>query len=73
MNMINTVTLEVRKDKFSETRLVQESCDSELAPNEVLLRVDRLALTSNNITYAAAAQAGGSDHNPNSNYPVNSL
>lgn len=59
MNMINAVTLEVRKDKFSETRLVQESCDSELAPNEVLLRVDRLALTSNNITYASVGDLLG--------------
>ena len=57
--MVDTLTLEVRKDKWSETRLVTQTLDGELAENEVLLRVDRFALTANNISYAASGDALG--------------
>ncbi len=52
--MVDKLTLEVRKDNWSETRLLKEPLDSELADNEVLLKVDRLALTANNISYAGS-------------------
>jgi NADPH:quinone reductase-like Zn-dependent oxidoreductase len=43
----------VRRDDWSQTRF--ETTDLEaLAPGQVRLRVDRFALTSNNISYAAA-------------------
>jgi NADPH:quinone reductase-like Zn-dependent oxidoreductase len=56
----NTIkTLEVRKDKWSETRLVDEPLPASLDTNEVLIRVDKFALTSNNISYAGAGDLLG--------------
>tara|TARA_R110002049_G_scaffold56036_1_gene154849 strand:- start:2171 stop:3271 length:1101 start_codon:yes stop_codon:yes gene_type:complete len=52
-------TLEVRRDKWSETRVVKESLPTELGENEALLRVDRFALTANNISYAGAGDLLG--------------
>lgn len=52
-------TLEVRKDKWSETRIVREPLATQLAEGEVLLRVDRFALTANNISYAGAGDLLG--------------
>jgi hypothetical protein len=57
--MTDKLTLEVRKDNWAQTRLVSESLDTELAESEVLFRVDRLALTANNISYAASGDALG--------------
>jgi NADPH:quinone reductase-like Zn-dependent oxidoreductase len=52
-------TLEVRKDKWARTRVVSEPLSGELADNEVLLRIDRFALTANNISYAGAGDLLG--------------
>ena len=52
-------TLEVRKDKWTETRVARVEIDTGLAPDEVLLKVDRLALTANNISYASAGDTLG--------------
>jgi hypothetical protein len=57
--MSEQVTLEVRKDNWAETRVLREPLPTELADNEVLLKVDRQALTSNNITYALAGDTLG--------------
>lgn len=56
---ITANTFEVRKDQWGETRVVEEALDSELAENEVLFRVERLALTANNISYAATGDSLG--------------
>jgi len=56
---VATSTFEVRKDSWSETRVVAEAVDSALTENEVLFRVDRLALTANNISYAATGDTLG--------------
>lgn len=56
---IETSTFEVRKDNWGETRVVEEYLDANLAANELLLRVDRLALTANNISYAATGDSLG--------------
>ncbi len=45
-------TLEVRRDEWSTTRVLHEALDTNLAEGDVLLRVDRQALTANNISYA---------------------
>jgi hypothetical protein len=58
-NKLTISTLEVRKDNWSETRVVTEILDGELGENEVLLKADRLALTANNISYAASGDALG--------------
>ena len=52
-------TLEVHKAHWSDTRIITEQIDDALEANEVLLKVDRLALTANNISYAASGDALG--------------
>lgn len=51
-------TLEVRRDDLGVTRLVSEAVP-ELGAGQVLLRVDRFGLTTNNVTYGAAADLVG--------------
>ena len=53
----NTV-LEVDRSDFGATRLVDEPLE-ELADGQVRLRIDRFALTANNITYAAVGDLLG--------------
>ncbi len=53
---MSTTTLLVRKDSLAQTRL-HEAPDLPLAAGEVRCRIDRFALTSNNITYAAFGDA----------------
>ena len=52
-------TLEVRKDDWRSTRIDEAVLDGALADGEVLLKVDRVALTANNISYAATGDALG--------------
>ena len=52
-------TLEVRKDQWSDTRVVTEPLSTELSENEVLLKIDSFALTANNISYAGAGDLLG--------------
>lgn len=52
-------TFEVQKENWSETRAVEECLDGELAANEVLFKVGGLALTTNNISYAATGDSLG--------------
>ena len=55
-----TTTLEVRRDAVGETRLVTEAHDpTQLQLGEVRLRIDRFAITANNITYAVFGDALG--------------
>lgn len=49
-------TFEVRRDDWTRTRVVEAPLP-DLRAGEVLLRVDRFALTSNNVTYAAMGDA----------------
>ncbi len=56
---ITVTTFEVRKDDWSQTRVVEEVLPGELVENEVLFRVDRFALTANNISYCSAGDALG--------------
>ena len=44
----------VNKSAWHETRFVEDAVEADLAPGQVLFRVDRFAFTANNITYAAA-------------------
>jgi NADPH:quinone reductase-like Zn-dependent oxidoreductase len=52
-------TLEIRKDQWDETRLVTAPLPMALETNEVLIRVDKFALTANNISYAGAGELLG--------------
>lgn len=55
---ITDAVFEVHKSDIKRTRFV-ETPIPELAPGQVLFRVDRFALTANNITYALAGDAIG--------------
>ncbi len=47
---------EVRRDDLRRSRFTEQPL-AELAPGEVELRIDRFALTANNVTYAVAGDA----------------
>jgi hypothetical protein len=51
---ISVSTFEVRKSNWADTRIKTETLSSTLNENEVLFKVDRQALTANNISYASA-------------------
>lgn len=53
---MTTLELQVRKDHLATTRL-HERDDTPLADGQVRVRIDRFALTANNITYAAFGDA----------------
>ena len=55
--MQNTV-LEVNRSSHDETRLTTEEL-APLADGQVLLKIDRFALTANNVTYAVAGDMLG--------------
>jgi hypothetical protein len=52
------LVLEVRKSDWKETRFL-EAPVPELAPRQVLFRVDRFALTANNVSYALSGDLLG--------------
>lgn len=56
---INTKTLEIAKDDLSTFRVSKAVLPGNLADGEVLFRVDSLALTSNNISYAKSGEQLG--------------
>ena len=49
----------VKKTDWQQTRFVEDSEPGELAPGQVRFRVDRFALTANNISYALAGDQLG--------------
>lgn len=53
---MSQTTLLVRKDQLATTRIATTG-DTALAPGQIRVRVDRFALTANNITYAAFGDA----------------
>lgn len=55
MTLINSFL--VNRDDFTSTRLNDHAAASELAPGQVLVKIDRFAFTANNITYAATGVA----------------
>src|SRR5262245_34026429 len=50
---------QVQKSEWKTTRFAEAPAPSELAPGQVLFRLDRFALTANNITYALAGDSLG--------------
>ncbi len=59
--MTESLDLLVRRDDFTQTRWqeAQLRADTPLEPGEALLRIDRFALPSNNITYAVVGDMLG--------------
>ena len=53
---------QVRKDKFTDSRLVELASDEDatgLGAGEILVRIDRFGFSANNVTYAAAGDMLG--------------
>jgi len=57
MSIATVTQLQTNKQSLNETRVVTAPIPA-LRPGEALLRIDRLALTSNNVTYAAFGDVG---------------
>ena len=55
----NSLAFEVSKADHTQTRIVSDSIPDDLASGQVLLKIDRFAFTSNNITYAMVGEAIG--------------
>lgn len=56
---LSTAVFEVNKSQWTETRVQRSTLSTDLAPGEVILEVDRFALTSNNITYCVTGDMLG--------------
>lgn len=54
MSQQNGLDFIVDKSAWQKTRFVETEVSTDLAPGQVLFRVDRFAFTANNITYAMA-------------------
>ena len=54
--VMNTLNFLVQKDKIQHA-VLRETPDAPLADGQVRIRIDKFALTSNNITYAAFGDA----------------
>ncbi|MFQ5415544.1 MAG: DUF2855 family protein [Myxococcota bacterium] len=59
MSEVAGLDFTVNRSAWNETHWVESGISTDLAPGQVLFRVDRFALTANNITYAAAGDALG--------------
>lgn len=59
--MAESLDFLVRRDDLRRTAVVPGRCsaDAELEPDEVLVRIDRFALTANNVTYGAVGELVG--------------
>lgn len=58
-NIRQAIAFEVAKTDLKNTRIVTVDLEDPLAENEVLLKVDKFALTANNISYGVAGHALG--------------
>lgn len=57
MNPITVTRLLTRKNALNETRVAQSLMTQPLSEGDVVLKIDRIAVTTNNITYAAFGDA----------------
>ena len=59
MSQLEGLDFSVNRTAWHETRLDTVSVSTDLSPGQVLFRIDRFALTSNNISYAGAGDMLG--------------
>jgi len=59
MSLDNSYVFEVDKKELHKTRITDMHIESELAENELILKIDKFALTANNITYGMAGDSLG--------------
>ena len=57
--MASATVLEVLKSDINEVRIVEDALPENLADGQVLLEVDRFAVTANNITYTTIGETFG--------------
>ncbi len=55
----NYKIIEVRQDEWQTTRIHEAPLPAKLEPEQVLLKIDRFAITANNISYASSGGALG--------------
>ncbi|WP_276391759.1 DUF2855 family protein [Eudoraea chungangensis] len=56
MTAINAIDFTVQINKLHHLQIVEKVYSEELAPNQVLLEIDRFSFTSNNITYGVVGE-----------------
>ena len=59
MTTINVNTFEVNKSSLANSRYITTEMTTSLAENEVILQVDKFALTANNISYGVTGESLG--------------
>jgi len=59
MSVINSQVFEVNKTKLYSTRISTTPINDKLVEGEVILKVDKFALTANNITYGVSGDSLG--------------
>jgi hypothetical protein len=59
MSAINAKIFEVNKSQLQNTRHINAEIDTNLDKNEVVLKIDKFALTANNISYGIAGDTLG--------------
>ena len=62
MSVLTTNVFEVDKTNLAKTRVTNQKINTELAENEVLLAIDKFALTANNISYGITGDSLGYWH-----------
>lgn len=59
MTTVSVNTFEVQKSSLANTRYITTDMSTDLVENEVILQVDKFALTANNISYGVAGDTLG--------------
>ncbi|WP_085297489.1 DUF2855 family protein [Cognaticolwellia mytili] len=59
MSTVNATVFEVERLKLQNTRHISTELDTELEENELILKIDKFALTANNISYGIAGDTLG--------------
>ncbi len=59
MSAIKMKSLEINKANTNQTRIHEEDLDKTLEPDEVLIKIEKVSFTANNITYCLAGDTIG--------------
>ncbi len=62
MTTLSATVFEVERAKLQNTRHISNELDTELKENELILKIDKFALTANNISYGIAGDTLGYWH-----------
>lgn len=56
MSTINVIDFTVKIDNLQQVKIIEKTFIEQLAPNQVLLEIDKFSFTSNNITYGVIGE-----------------